>query len=397
MHFDVVIVGGGLAGLSLAAALSDTPLKLALIERQAPRRPAGWDARIYAISPANIDFLEEIGLWKHLDDSRIAPIRAMEIRGDDADNARLEFSAYETGLDRLGVIAESSLVACELWESAKRQRNLSLFCPGTPQGIELGIKNTTLRLADGNALTARLIVAADGRDSWVRRTYGLAAQETPYHEKGVVANFECDLPHHDTAYQWFINDGTENGSGNNSVLAYLPLPGNRISIVWSVPERQAGELLALTEEEFCARVAAAGAHKLGALKLITPPAAFALRLIRVPRIVAPGLALIGDAAHGIHPLSGHGINLGFQDARALAAVLKDCPPWQDIGSERVLERYQRMRREEILLLQSVTHGLRRLYQSTLPGSRLLRSLGLNFTDALPFLKNALTRYATGTF
>jgi 2-octaprenylphenol hydroxylase len=384
--FDVVIVGGGLAGLSLACALRDTRLKIALVENRAPTRAEGWDARVYAISPANAGFLQEIGAWKHLDSERIAPIHAMNIHGDGG--ARLDFSAYESGVAQLGWILESSLMACELWESVKRQSNLTLFCPASPSAIEISTDAALLSLNDGKTLSAKLLIGADGRDSWVRQTVGLPAINTPYDEMGLVANFDCTLPHRGIARQWFRNDG---------VLAWLPLPGNRISIVWSTPDDHAKELLALPADELCARVSAAGSHGLGKLKLLSPAAAFPLRLMRVPRTIAPRLALIGDAAHGIHPLSGHGINLGYQDAKALADLLTTAPEWQDIGDERLLRRYQRARREETLLMQTTTHTLRKLFRENLPGLKPLRNIGMNLTNALPVLKNQLVRYALGAF
>jgi len=383
-QFDLIIVGGGLAGASLALALRDTRLRIALVENQPPSRPEGWDARIYAISPANIDFLNSIGAWRHLDPSRIAPIRSMEIVGDGG--GKLGFSAYETGVPELGCILESSLMACEFWESAKRQGNLSLFCPARPEAIEFRHDAAVLRLADGMVLAAPLLVAADGRDSWVRESAGLSAVNTPYGEKGVVANFVTEKPHRNCAYQWFRDDG---------VLAYLPLPGNRISIVWSAPDALADDLCSLDPERFCDRVGEAGAWALGRLQLLAPAAAFPLRLMRVPQTVAPRLALVGDAAHGIHPLSGHGINLGFQDVSVLASQLSAAQPWQDIGDLRFLQRYQRARREETVLMQSATDGLRRLFRESSPGLRSLRNLGLNLTDGLPFIKNALVRYALG--
>jgi len=385
-QFDLIIVGGGLAGASLAVALRDTPLRIALVENQPPRRPEGWDARVYAISPANAGFLERIGAWKHLDAERIAPIRGMDIRGDAG--GKLAFSAYDSGVPELGWILESSLMACEFWESAKRQGNLKLFCPARPQQLAFGADSVVLGLDDGAMLSARLLVGADGRDSWVRQTAGLAADNAPYGEKGVVANLATEEPHHNIARQWFRDDG---------VLAYLPLPGNRISIVWSTPDDHADQLCTLPAETFCERLAEAGEHALGRLELLTPPVAFPLRLMRVPQTVAPRLALIGDAAHGIHPLSGHGINLGFQDASELATLLAGAQPWQDIGNERFLQRYQRARREETALMQTTTDGLRRLFKESPPGLRTLRNFGLSATDGLPFVKNALVRYALGAF
>ena len=382
--FDIVIVGGGLAGASLAVALRNSRLRIALVESQPPRRPSGWDARIYAVSPANAAFLEAIGVWKHLDLERMAPVQAMEIFGDAG--GRLDFSAYDAGVGELAWILESSLMACELWENVKRQSNLTLFCPGQPADLEFRLDAAVLKLTDGTVLASRLLVGADGRDSWVRRQAGLEAISTAYGEKGVVANFATERSHRQIAWQWFRDDG---------VLAWLPLPGNRISMVWSTPDEYADELCALPPDELCACVAAAGNHTLGKLELLTPAAAFPLRLMRVPATVAPRLALVGDAAHGIHPLSGHGINLGFQDARELADLLGASQPWQDIGDERLLRRYQRARKEETLLMQTTTDSLRRLFRANPPGLKALRNLGLGLTDALPFAKNMLVRYALG--
>lgn len=385
-QFDLIIVGGGLAGASLALALRNTRLRIALVEGQPPQRPAGWDARIYAISPANVDFLESVGVWKHLDATRVAPIRSMQVHGDRG--GRLEFSAYDTGVPELGWILESSLMAGEFWEGAKRQGNLTLFCPARPARLEFRHDAALLELSDGSILSGRLLVGADGRDSWVRQAAGLAAVNTPYGEKGVVANFATAKAHRNRAFQWFRDDG---------VLAYLPLPGERMSMVWSAPDALADELCALAPDELCERVAEAGGWALGDLELLTPAAAFPLRLMRVPQTVAARLALVGDAAHGIHPLSGHGINLGFQDARVLAELLATAPPWRDIGNEAFLQRYQRARREEIVLMQTATDGLRRLFRESLPGLRELRNAGLSLTNGLPFIKNSLVRYALGAF
>ncbi len=382
MKYDIVIVGGGLAGLAFACALKESRLKIALVEGRAPSRPEGWDARIYAISPANARFLADIGVWKHLDAGRMAPVRAMEVYGDG--DSRLDFSAYQSGVSELAWILESSLMAQELWENVKRQGNVDIRCPATPRELEFRADATLLHLEDGRSLSARLLVGADGRESWVRNRAGLAAHYSSYGEKGLVANFSSEKPHGGIAYQWFRDDG---------VLAYLPLPGNRISIVWSTPDTHADALAALPAEELCARVAAAGNHTLGQLELLTPAAAFALKLMRVPEPTAPRLALIGDAAHGIHPLSGHGINLGYRDAKTLAEIIAAAAPWQDIGDARLLARYRRTRKEEVMLLQTTTDGLRRLFREDLPGLKPLRNLGLNLVNRLGPVKSALVRYA----
>jgi len=385
LRFDIVIVGAGLAGAGLAAALRRSRYRIALVEGRAPApAPSGWDSRVYAVSPAAQGFLLESGVWPHLDQAKLAPVYDMAIRGDAG--GRLDFSAYDSGVGQLAWIVEAGLMRRELWEGVRRQGNVTLFCPAQPQRLELNAGAVSLTLTSGDTLEAALIVGADGADSWVRAQAGLAADTLLYGEMGVVANFECERPHRNTAFQWFRADG---------VLAYLPLPGNRISIVWSTPEAHARELLALDATDFCARVAEAGGHRLGALAPLTPPAAFPLRLTRVPRIVAPRLALVGDAAHAIHPLSGHGINLGFLDARELAGRLHGLPEHADCGDERVLRRYERARAEEIALLQWTTHGLQRLFRPSHPAVSLMRNLGLNLTDSLPVVRNMLVRYALG--
>ncbi len=388
---DVLIVGGGLAGLALAVALRSSRLSVALIEGRLPApRPLGnvWDARVYAVSPANARFLDEIGVWRHLDAERMTSVQGMQVFGDT--HGRLEFSAYDSGVAELAWMVESAHLQHELWESAKRQVNLQLICPARPS--QLGMPKTPdapvcLTLQDGRTLSARLIVAADGADSWTRRAAGIAVDFKPYGQNGVVANFSCAKPHRNTAFQWFRQDG---------VLAYLPLPGDLISIVWSTSDAHATELLALPSDEFCTRVAHAGDLRLGKLAPVTPPAAFPLRLMRAPQTVAARLALLGDAAHTIHPLSGHGINLGFQDARVLAEMLCDKPEYIDCGDARWLRRYERSRIEEVLALQSATHGLQRLF-AVESGVMLtaLRNAGMSLTNALPLVKDRLVRYALG--
>jgi len=231
-NFDVVIVGGGLAGLSLAVALSTSRLSVAVVEGRAPAAPVGWDTRIYAVSPANARFLNEIGIWEHCDPSRMAAVQTMEIHGDAG--GRLDFSAYDSGVAELAWIIEAALMQRELWETARRQGNLSLFCPARPQALAIGADQASLSLDDGRSLNARLIVAADGADSWVRQSAGISVEFKSYQQTAVVANFSCEQSHRNTAFQWFRDDG---------VLAYLPLAEDKlISIVWSTADEHAGEL-----------------------------------------------------------------------------------------------------------------------------------------------------------
>jgi ubiquinone biosynthesis UbiH/UbiF/VisC/COQ6 family hydroxylase len=385
MRYDVIVVGAGLVGASFAVALRSSRYSIALIEGKPPTSPTTeWDSRVYAISPSSKAFLDAVGVWKHLDTARIAPIREMEIFGDRG--GRLGFSSYQTGVSELAWTVESSHVQRELWECLRRQSNLTLLCPSQPASMHFGMREVCITLRDGRDLSARLVVAADGVTSWAREAAGVEADVLSYRQQGVVANFETSRPHRETAFQWFRPDG---------VLAYLPLPGSRISIVWSTPDAHADALTGLRKGEFCDKVAAAGNCRLGSLQLLTPPAAFPLRLVRLPRTVAHRFALIGDAAHAIHPLSGHGINLGFQDARVLAEILQDLPEFRDCGDERLLRRYARARTEEVLVLQMTTHALQRLFSPQAKPVAWLRNVGLNLTDRLPVVREALVRYALG--
>jgi len=382
MDFDIVIVGGGLAGLAFAAALRRSALSMALVEGKAPAFPEGWDSRIYAISPANARFLDEVGAWRHLDATRMEAVQAMEVHGDAG--GRLDFTAYGSGVSELAWILESSLMQRELWETAKRQGNLALLCPARPQALSFDADSAQLTLDDGRCLSARLVVAADGADSWSRAAAGIAVRFDPYDQLGVVANFAVERPHRGTAFQWFRDDG---------VLAWLPLPGNRMSMVWSAPEDHGRALLALDPQALCDRVAEAGGRRLGVLQPVTPAAGFPLRLMRAPNAVAPRLALIGDAAHTIHPLSGHGINLGFRDAQVLAAMLCDKPGHIDCGDLGLLRGYERARKEEVVTLQTVTDTLHDMFRPTTGPLVKIRNFGLNLTNTLPVVKDLLVRYA----
>ena len=382
VRFDVVIVGGGLAGLALAVALRDSGLMVALIEGRAPVRPQGWDSRIYAISPANKSFLGKIGVWEHLDRARILPVQTMSIAGDA--QGRIGFSAYDSAVDELAFIVESSLIQCELWESAKRQANLSLYCPNRPTALAFAEDAVTVQLTDGSLLAAALVVATDGADSWARKAAGIDVEFKSYGQSAVVANFETAKPHRATAFQWFREDG---------ILAWLPLPGNRISMVWSTSEAQAAELTALSPEALSARVADVGGCCLGELRPLTPAAAFPLRLMRAPRTTQSRLALIGDAAHAIHPLSGHGINLGFQDAESLANTLRTRGPQSDCGDLLLLRRYERARIGDVVALQTLTDSLQRLFAYNRAPFGFLRNVGMNLVDGVPVVKDTLVRFA----
>jgi ubiquinone biosynthesis UbiH/UbiF/VisC/COQ6 family hydroxylase len=383
-EFDVVIVGGGLVGLSLARALAGSGLALALVEPQAPGRTPGadWDNRVYAVSPGSAAFLAHCGTWEGLQQGRLSRVETMRIYGDDA-GARLEFSAYDAGLRELAWIVENRHLQHALWQALQSQ-DIRVYRPANLAALELLPEQAVLRLDDGAELAARLVVGADGAESAVRAQAGIGVTPSDYRQLGVVGNFSCEKPHCGTAFQWFLRDG---------VLALLPLPDNRVSMVWSIGQDRGRELLALPAAELAAEVESASRGALGGLRLMQPAVAFPLMLQRVQHFARPRVALAGDAAHNVHPLAGQGVNLGFRDARELAEVLMDRGPQQDCGDFALLRRYERARREDVAAVQLTTDGLQKLFSNGNVLASKARNLGLEFVDRQPLLKRFLVQHA----
>lgn len=385
MRFDVIVVGGGAVGASVARAARG--LSVALVAGAAPAGiPAdaaqGFDARVYALSPGSVGFLRSIGVWDAIAPERLTPIHAMRVFGDEQ-HCSIEFDSYRAGVPELAWIVEDRALQAALWNSLRTQDKLELVVPARCESVDLGA-TARLGLSDGRLLEADLLVGADGADSFVRAAAGIGANEKSYGQTAVVANFECGRPHENCAFQWFQG---------GAVLALLPLPGDRVSMVWSVSEQQGARLMALDPGSLGNEVSAASKRLLGALTTQTAPQAYPLRRINARRMVAPHVALAGDAAHVIHPLAGQGLNLGLQDARSLGAILQARAPVRAAGDPGLLRRYERDRSEAILAMRSAVHGLQALFEAENPAVRRLRNLGLNLTDRLPVLKNVLLRHA----
>jgi ubiquinone biosynthesis UbiH/UbiF/VisC/COQ6 family hydroxylase len=381
--YDVAIVGAGSAGLALARAARG--LSVALIAPEgAPALPAGpIDTRVYALSPGNAAFLAELGAWQAIAPERIAPVHAMQVHGDAAGSA-IEFDAYRAGARELAWIVEDRALQAALWRGLGEREGLEIFAPAQCRRLQIATDAVRVQLADSREIAARLVVGADGAQSLVRSEAGIAAAAQDYGQRAVVANFACERPHRNMARQWFLR---------GPVLALLPLPGDQVSMVWSTGEAEAARLMALEAAALGLEVAAAADGALGELTAITPPRAFALRRLTASATVAPRVALVGDAAHVVHPLAGQGANLGLQEARELAATLRAREPWRDPGELRVLRRYARARAGDALAMQATVHGLHRLFGAQAAPLARLRNAGLNLTDRLPVIKNLLIRQA----
>jgi ubiquinone biosynthesis UbiH/UbiF/VisC/COQ6 family hydroxylase len=377
-----------LVGAALARALDGERVALVAQARREPAAPPeGFDARIYAISPGNAAFLAEIGAWGAMPTERVTPVHGMRVHGDDGESA-IEFDAAEAGVDALAWIIEDGLLQDALWAGLERQRGLELFAPAECARIEFAGDSASLRLADGRALRAKLVVGADGARSAVRDQAGIAAEERSYGQTAVVANFACARPHRNVALQWFQGAGR-----GGAVLALLPLPGAHVSMVWSVPDGEAARLAALEPGELARAVQAASQGALGELALLAPARGFPLRRLVARRLAAPRAALIGDAGHVVHPLAGQGANLGLQDARVLARVLAAREPFRDPGEPRLLRRFERARAEAILAMRATVHGLFVLFEAEGGIASRVRNAGLNLADRMPVIKNILMRHA----
>lgn len=381
---EIAIVGGALVGAALARALEGTSVALVAQERrQAAAPPAAFDSRIYAISPANAAFLATLGAWQRIPAERLTAVHAMRVFGDDG-RSRLEFDAYRAGASELAWIVEDALLQDALWASLSGQAQLELLAPGRCEKLALDATGASIALADGRQLASRLVVGADGARSFVRQQAGIDASERRYGQTAVVANFACERPHRNVAFQWFQS---------GPVLALLPLPGNHVSMVWSTSDAHAERIMALEPAELAAEVGAASRHELGELSLGGAVRGFPLRRLSASHSVAARVALVGDAAHVVHPLAGQGANLGFQDARVLAQILRAREPFRDPGDPRLLRRYERARAEDILAMRATVHGLFTLFDADRDVLRFARNAGLNLVDRIPVLKNVLIRKA----
>jgi ubiquinone biosynthesis UbiH/UbiF/VisC/COQ6 family hydroxylase len=370
------VVGGGPVGASLARGLAG--LRVALVAKPFKRsgQGSGFDPRVYALSPGNVAWLKEIGAWQALPAERLAPVHAMRVYGD-GPRARIEFDAYEAGVAELAWIVEDAALQAALWQGIEPLE-------GQCEKLELDEGKAVLRFTNGSVVTSSLVVGADGAESFVRREAGIAVRERDYGQTALVANFATEKPHANIAYQWFQG---------GAVLALLPLPGQRVSMVWSLPKAGAVRLQSLSPETLCEEVSAGARRELGVLKLESALRGFPLRRLAAARMIAPRVALAGDARHVIHPLAGQGLNLGLQDARALTAAVLGRESVRDPGDERVLRRYERGRAEPILAMDAMVEGLFRLFGAENSTLARLRNAGLNLLDGLPVLKNVLMRQA----
>ncbi len=397
MTFDLVIIGGGMVGTSLACALQGSGLKIALVESQMPLAPSSFpenaqdvDMRVSALNRASEGFLKSTGAWSRINEARLSPYDKMRI-WDGVGTGHIQFDALELGESYLGHIVENRVTANALMTQLQQASNIQLFAPDTVKEIEKiddANNRYLVHLENGQMLMTSLIVAADGARSFVRSWAEFSMREWDYQHHGLVCTVQTQLPHETCAWQRF----TENG-----VLAFLPLPNrNLCSIVWSCPEELAESLLAMEEEQFNHELAKAFEGKLGAVISSGPRAAIPLRQRHAKSYVKEGVVLVGDAAHTIHPLAGQGVNLGLMDAYVLADEIKQglsrgLPPYD----EQLLARFERRRMPENLKMMAAMESFKRLFSVQSPMLRWVRNWGMTKLNKLSFAKQHIAQQAMG--
>ncbi len=385
-----MIVGAGSVGCAAALALESLGLtvcvlgpKPILAKPSAAKPQDPWDVRVFTISPGSEQLLRGLGVWARLDPSRLGTLYRMEVHGDLPSGA-ITFDAQRIGVSHLASVVENGRLQGALEQEISQRSAIGVLAPATIESIDWTSGEVQVVLGNSRAVRGHLLVGADGADSFVRAQARIGVAYGTYGQRGVVANFEAKKAHVGRAFQWFRPDG---------VLAFLPLPGRILSMVWSTPAENAARLCTLGPNDLAREVQEASGDVLGALKVVTPPRSFPLRYLKAKSFVGLRTALLGDAAHSVHPLAGQGVNLGFRDVEALARVLGELPPGADAGAPSLLKKYQRERLEDTMSVFAVTDGLQKLFAAPNPLIRALRNRGMSAVDRLSPVKNALMRRA----
>jgi 2-octaprenylphenol hydroxylase len=386
--FDVVVVGGGMVGAALACALVQRDFSVALLEAREPAfdwDAAGYDLRVSAITRASQQLLQNIGAWQAMLDERATPYQQMHV-WDRAGFGEIQFDAADLAEPDLGHIVENRVIVRALWELLEGS-GVQVLVPVRLAALDLSDTGALLALDDGRTLNAGLVVGADGARSQVRELAGIESRGQAYDQHAVVATVHAELGNRSTAWQRFMRDGP---------LALLPLQQDLFSIVWSTAPNEAERLCALPEDEFNTLLTEASESRLGRLSLRGARAAFPLRLQHAERYVLPGLALVGDAAHVIHPLAGQGVNLGFLDAGALVdALVSGRERGRATGSLATLRRYERTRKGHNTATQLAMDGFKHLFSNDSSVLSLVRNLGLGAAGRLRPLRRLFERVALG--
>ncbi len=388
-HYDIIIVGGGMVGATLACALGDSALKVAVIE--AYQSDFAWpegshDIRVSAITHASQHIFENIGAWKSMQQDGVAAYSKMHV-WDATGQGQIHFDSIEIGQADLGHIIENRIIQKAVQMRLADFDNIDLLMPVKLQSLQFNNSGAELITSEGLQLTTGLLVGADGANSWVRKQAEISLSSWSYQQNAVVCNVSTSESHQDACWQQFMPEGP---------LAFLPLADGQSSIVWSTSEEKAQALSTMDEQSFNQELQMAFGSSLGRIRLSSKRGTFPLRLRHANQYVKEHLALVGDAAHTVHPLAGQGVNLGLLDAVVLAEeILRAQEKKRDIGSLSTLRRYERRRKGDNIAMLAAMDAFKRLFSNDITPLKLLRNSGLNFVDQLGPLKNQMIKRAMG--
>ncbi len=391
-RYDVIIGGGGLVGMTLAIALAQAGLRVAVADPvpAAAALDAAFDGRVSALSFASVRMFRALGIWPHLE-AQAQPIRDILITdarlGDGPSPLSLHFDAAEIGSPSLGHIVENRHIRAGLFAAAAALSGLTFIAPASLADLQPTAAGIRAVLADGRMFDAALAVAADGRESAMREHMGLSVIAWSYDQHGIVATVAHEKPHDGVAYEHFLPSGP---------FAILPMTGNRSSLVWTERSARVPALMNLDAEAFDAEIARRFGDHLGRTRAAGPRWSYPLKFHLARSYVKPRFAQVGDAAHGNHPIAGHGFNLGLKDAAALVDVVLDAARLGlDIGALDTLKAYERWRRFDSLAMAVATDGLNRLFSNDIAPIRLLRDIGVGLVDRIGPARRFFMRHAGG--
>lgn len=388
--YDVIIAGGGMVGLAVACGLQGSGLRVAVLEREVPtavEADAALGLRVSAINAASERLLQHLGVWSTILAARASAYHGMEVWDRDS-FGHIAFDDEQQGLAHLGHIIENRVIHQALWQRAESLSDITLIAPAQLQQVAFGDNEAFVTLQDGSMMTARLLVAADGANSWLRNKADIPLTFWDYQHHALVANIRTEKPHDAVARQVFHGDG---------ILAFLPLSDPHLSsIVWSLSPQEALRLKEMPAAVFNQQLSVAFDLRLGLCDVESERQSFPLMGRYARNFAAHRLALVGDAAHTIHPLAGQGVNLGFMDAAELIGEVRRLQQQgKDIGQHLYLRRYERSRKHSAAVMLASMQGFRELFDGNNPAKKLLRDVGLALADTLPGVKPRLLKHAMG--
>ena len=385
---DIAIVGAGLVGLSAAVACAKQGKKVVIVDSKKlntklkkvqPKKT--WDARVYALTNNTVAWLQTVGVMADVDASRVNAINTMHLW--DVQENKLALHDSDANLASLGMIIENQNLLHALWQQVDAL-GVTVVTDSACAYLENTNEYALLGLADGQSIKAKLVVAADGVDSWVRKHANIAVKQKDFNQTAIVANFKVEKPHQNIARQWFAPHET---------LALLPLPQQMVSMVWALSTERATELLTLTNEALAAEVETRSKADLGSLSTVGKELSFRLMQQTAIELIAERIILVGDAAHHIHPMAGQGMNLGLRDVRQLHEMLTNTHALQDIGETTFLRQYERARRADIATMNTLTSGLDALFANESSMAKNIAGWGLKQLNRQSTLKKLLIQQA----